>query len=155
VEPEPEPAPAPEPPPIVEQRPVVPDPPIFEEVEEADFVTERHKLIGAINEGEKQNDDKTLAGQLGKKPLEDLRTGIPLNEKFGIIRGLFGGNASDFGDAVLKLNNAVSVDEMNHYLDIMRQRFGWDLESEVYDTFYTYVERKKMTLQMSNANANQ
>ncbi|MCB0755497.1 MAG: hypothetical protein H6602_13390 [Flavobacteriales bacterium] len=130
------------------------DPPIFLEVEES-VIAERHKLIGAIADSEKPNDDKILAGQLGKKPLEDLRTGIPLNEKFGIIRGLFAGNASDFGDAVLKLNNAASATEMKHYLEIMKQRFGWDVESDAYQTFSVYVERKMMTLQLSNANADQ
>ena len=136
------------------KEPVVADPPIFQEVEES-VIAERHKLIGAIEESEKPNDDGILAGQLGKKPLEDLRTGIPLNEKFGIIRGLFAGNASDFGDAVLKLNNAASVNEMKHYLEIMQQRFGWDLESDSYQTFSVYVERKMMTHQLSNANADQ
>ena len=155
VEPQPEPVlneiPQEEP---VEEKIVVEDPPVFEEVEE-DFVAERRKLIGAIEEADKPNDDKILAGQLGKKPLEDLRTGIPLNEKFGIIRGLFAGNASDFGDAVLKLNNAASVNEMKHYLEIMKQRFGWNVESEPYETFMVYVERKMMTHQMSNANTDQ
>lgn len=141
------------------ERPFIPDAPVFEEVEEAksakdSILAQRRSLIGTIEESEKPNDDKILAGQLNNKPLEDLRTGIPLNEKFGIIRGLFNGNASDFGDAVLKLNNAGSSDEMSHYLGLLEKRFGWDVDSEPYITFLSYIERKMMTLQVSNADSN-
>jgi hypothetical protein len=96
-------------------------------------------------------DEKILAGQFNKEPLKDLRSGIPLNEKFGIIRNLFKGNASDFGDAVLKLNNAANTEEMSHYMELLSQRFTWDMESEAYKSFLGYVERKKMTLQPSAA----
>lgn len=112
-------------------------------------------LIADAETAEKPNDERILAGQLSRKPLEDLRTGIPLNEKFGIIRNLFKGNASDYGDAVLKLNNAASTTEMQHYLDLLQQRFGWDLQSEAYQMFSVYVERKMLTLQTSDANADQ
>ena len=116
---------------------------------------EKQPFIGKEEPKEKNVDQKILAGQLSRKPLEDLRTGIPLNEKFGIIRSLFKGNASDFGDAVLKLNNAASPTEMNHYLSLLQQRFGWDLESEAYQTFSVYVERKMLTLEKLDANTNQ
>ena len=110
-------------------------------------------LIGKEETRAETADQNTLGGQLNRKPLEDLRSGIPLNEKFGIIRGLFKGNASDFGDAVLKLNNAVNVTEMTHYLNLLQQRFEWDVESEAYKNFYIYIERKMLTLKPSNANA--
>jgi hypothetical protein len=100
-------------------------------------------------------DHNTLGGQLNRTPLQDLRSGIPLNEKFGMIRTLFKGNASDFGDAVLKLNNAANANEMKHYLRLLEQRFGWDVESEAYQSFYVYIERKMLTLQTSNANSDQ
>ena len=78
-----------------------------------------------------------------------------MNEKFGIIRNLFKGNASDFGDAVLKLNNAPSAKELSHYLDLLKQRFEWDERDEAYQNFVGYVERKKLTLQPSNADSDQ
>lgn len=118
-------------------------------------VSEKKPLIGNDEKPDKAADQNILAGQLSRKPLEDLRTGIPLNEKFGIIRSLFKGNASDYGDAVLKLNNAVNPTEMRHYLNLLQQRFGWDLESEAYATFSVYVERKMLTLETSDANADQ
>ncbi|GEM_PF-865269 len=112
-------------------------------------------LIGKIEPASKAADKKILAGQFNKEPLADLRSGIPLNEKFGIIRNLFKGNASDFGDAVLKLNNAANAKEMSHYLDLLTQRFEWDDRTEAYQTFMGYVERKMLTLKPSNADADQ
>jgi hypothetical protein len=104
-------------------------------------------------ESEPDPDKNILAGKLNRSPLNDLRTGIPLNEKFGIIRNLFNGNASDYGDAVLKLNNAASAKEMNHYFNLLSQRFEWDLENESYRMFAAYVERRTMAFQPSNAEA--
>ena len=106
-----------------------------------------------VEEGD--SNEKILAGQFNKTPLADLRSGIPLNEKFGIIRNLFKGNASDFGDAVLKLNNAANAKEMTHYMELLNQRFSWDEETEAYKNFVGYVERKMMTLKPSNADADQ
>lgn len=104
---------------------------------------------------EDTNPDKNiLAGKLNSTPLEDLSTAIPLNEKFGIIRNLFQGNATDFADAVLRLNRSKSGDEMRNYLEQLSQRFGWDDESEAYNTFTGYVERKILAVTASNANSN-
>jgi hypothetical protein len=113
--------------------------------------TKKEPLIGKDESGTKASDKKILAGQFNKEPLADLRSGIPLNEKFGIIRNLFKGNASDFGDAVLKLNNAANAKEMTHYLELLSQRFEWDVTSEAYTNFIGYVNRKMMSLEPSNS----
>tara|TARA_R110002072_G_scaffold212082_3_gene369582 strand:- start:181 stop:885 length:705 start_codon:yes stop_codon:yes gene_type:complete len=113
----------------------------------------KEPLIGKDKSAKGDDDKKILAGQFNKSPLSDLRSGIPLNEKFGIIRNLFKGNASDFGDAVLKLNNAPNGKEMTHYFELLSQRFEWDLESEAYKSFSGYVERKMMSLESSKTNA--
>lgn len=113
----------------------------------------KEPLIGKDKPATKADDNKTLAGKFNQEPLTDLRAGIPLNEKFGIIRNLFKGNASDFGDAVLKLNNAANSKEMTHYLELLSQRFEWDLESVAYQSFVGYVNRKMLTLEASKTNA--
>jgi len=99
----------------------------------------------------KPNNESILAGKLNRKPITDLSSGIPLNEKFGIIRNLFSGNASDFGDAVLKLNNSKSAAELKHYFQLLTQRRDWDMENESYQIFLGYVERKAGSLQTSEA----
>ncbi|MFT4545137.1 MAG: hypothetical protein ACI9CU_002062, partial [Polaribacter sp.] len=47
--------------------------------------------------------------------------------------------------------NAANTEEMSHYMELLSQRFTWDMESEAYKSFLGYVERKKMTLQPSAA----
>lgn len=132
-----------------------PEPVLEKPVKEAKPKPAKEPMIAEKQAEEGDNDEKILAGQFNKTPLSDLRSGIPLNEKFGIIRNLFKGNASDFGDAVLKLNNAANEKEMTHYMELLKQRFSWDEEAEAYKNFVGYVERKMMTLKPSNADADQ
>ncbi len=136
--------------PVAEAKPVV-ETPVAEEKPKA----KKEPMIGKEEPVSKAADKKILAGQFNQEPLADLRSGIPLNEKFGIIRNLFKGNASDFGDAVLKLNNAANSKEMAHYIELLTQRFEWDDRTEAYQSFMGYVERKMLTLKPSNADADQ
>ncbi|MCF8461317.1 MAG: hypothetical protein K9G46_11385 [Flavobacteriales bacterium] len=134
--------------PVAEAKPVE-EPIVMEEKPKA----KKEPMIGKAEPVSKAADKKILAGQFNQEPLADLRSGIPLNEKFGIIRNLFKGNASDFGDAVLKLNNAANAKEMKHYIELLTLRFEWDNRTEAYQNFMGYVERKMLTLQSSNADA--
>jgi hypothetical protein len=134
--------------PVVEAKPEVsapaPTPPVAQASAE-----NSHTAVKA----ERANNDAILAGKLNRKPVADLQSGIPLNEKFGIIRNLFAGNASDFGDAVLKLNNSRSAEELKHYFQLLTQRRGWDMEQESYQVFLDYVDRKASTLTGSDAHS--
>lgn len=150
--PEPEAAPAPEP--VAEAVPEVQAEPIPAPVAQEEPVPAMKPSATDIKENshtsvkaEKTNNDAILAGKLNRKPVTDLSSGIPLNEKFSIIRNLFAGNASDFGDAVLKLNNSRSADELKHYFQLLTQRKGWDMESESYQVFLDYVDRKAGTFE--------
>lgn len=142
-----EPAVEKEPEPVVVEKEVMPE-------SKAEAVETQEKPV--VKEVSKTASDKNiLAGKLNRTPLEDLRSGIPLNEKFGIIQNLFKGNASDFGDAVLKLNNSDSPEEMGHYLNLLKQRLGWDEENDSYIAFAGYVERRMLAAVPSNADSDQ
>lgn len=143
--------------PLVEKEPiaepVAPEPMAAAPQEEEKPKIKKEPLIGADKTNASNGDKKILAGQFNKSPIQNLRSEIPLNEKFGIIRNLFKGNASDFGDAVLKLNNAANAKEMTHYLQLLSQRFEWETDSEAYLSFTSYVERKMMSLESSKTDA--
>ncbi|MCF8275301.1 MAG: hypothetical protein K9J17_01095 [Flavobacteriales bacterium] len=143
--------------PVVEEvaKEVIPEPVAEVKVVEEKPKATKEPMIGKETVAAEGGDKKILAGQFNNTPLTDLRSGIPLNEKFGIIRNLFKGNASDFGDAVLKLNNAASAKEMTHYMELLKQRFEWDDRTEAYQNFAGYVERKKLSIQPSKADADQ
>ncbi len=83
-----------------------------------------------------------ILGERLNKPIADLRTGIPLNEKFGLIKNLFGNNASEFQDAILHLNRCADAHTLMSHLEEMRIMGNWDAEDPYFLQLYGFVERK-------------
>lgn len=104
-----------------------------------------------VAEVEVPSDEGTLAGKLNQKPISDLRSGIPLNEKFGFIRNLFANNASDYADAILKLNDMESQEQATEYVEKLATRNAWDGEESIVKTFRAYVERRHLAVSEANA----
>lgn len=104
-----------------------------------------------VVEAEAPSDEGTLAGKLNQKPIADLRSGIPLNEKFGFIRNLFANNASDYADAILKLNDMDALERATEYVEKLAKRNSWDNEETIVKTFKAYVERRHLAVSEANA----
>ena len=104
-----------------------------------------------VAEPETPTDEGTLAGKLNQKPIADLRSGIPLNEKFGFIRNLFANNASDYADAILKLNNFETAEQAIGYVAKLTDRKSWDVEDPYVKNFRSYVERRHLVASEANA----
>lgn len=100
---------------------------------------------------ESDPDEGTLAGKLNQKPISDLRSGIPLNEKFGFIQNLFQNNASDYGDAIMKMNNAEDQEIALSYFDKFAGRKKWDSENPQVRTLRNYIERRHLVTSKANA----
>ncbi len=100
---------------------------------------------------ENSADEGTLAGKLNQKPISDLRSGVPLNEKFGFIQKLFLNNASDYGDAILKMNNAQDQSEALEYFDKLSERKQWDVEDVQVKHLRSYIERRHLNSLKANA----
>lgn len=133
--------------------PLQPEPQATPIEDEVDTSEEPQRAASSAQETTEQEEPNTLADKFNRTPLEDLRSGIPLNEKFGIIRNLFDGNASDFGDAIIKLNNAANEGEMRHYLELLVQRFEWETEDNPsYQVLLTYVERRILAMEEAGSN---
>ena len=149
-----EPTPAPEPEPVAELEPAPePEPsPKPAPIAEAEVpVQEPTPAHAEVVVAEADPDEGTLAGKLNQKPISDLRSGIPLNEKFGFIQNLFQNNASDYGDAILKMNNATESGEALSHFDTIANRKGWDAENPQVRTLRTYVERRHILASEANA----
>ena len=150
-------APAPEA--VVEPEPVVDAIPEQKEETVAEAETPSPEPVQAEIpvevESQKENDpdEGTLAGKLNQKPISDLRSGIPLNEKFGFIQNLFQNNASDYGDAIMKMNNAEDQEIALSYFDKVAGRKKWDSENTQVRALRNYIERRH--LMVSEANADQ
>lgn len=68
---------------------------------------------------------RRLSDELQRKPLEDLRVSIGLNERFAIINELFGGNQQGFYAAIDTLNNASSFEAAESALGQLSAENGW------------------------------
>lgn len=100
---------------------------------------------------EGNSDEGTLASKLNQKPISDLRSGVPLNEKFGFIQNLFQNNASDYGDAIMKMNNSEEQEEALAYFDKLAGRKNWDVENPQVKTLRSYIERRHLIVSEANA----
>lgn len=149
---EPEPTPVAEPEPVAEVLPAPEPEPTPEPVAEVvEPIEEPKPAFSEAAVTETVVDEGTLAGKLNQKPISDLRSGIPLNEKFGFIQNLFQNNASDYGDAILKMNSAAEQDEALSHFDTIASRKGWDAENPQVRTLRTYVERRHILASKANA----
>jgi hypothetical protein len=133
--------------PVVE---VIPEPIKVEKIEPPKPI-EAELLVNTDAQMEGDPDEGTLAGKLNQKPISDLRSGVPLNEKFGFIQKLFQNNASDYGDAIMKMNKADNQDEALDYFDRITESRKWDAEDVHVKQLRSYIERRHLSKSKANA----
>jgi len=86
---------------------------------------------------------KTLADNLHRKPVSDLKAAIGINEKFSFINQLFDGNLQEYSSAIDKLNNASSLDAAKQLITgELASRFHWASDNEQVQHFIDLVERR-------------
>ena len=73
-------------------------------------------------------------------PVKDIRSAISLNDRILFINMLFGQDPMAFQDALTKINQMASLDEVVDF--VMNERPEWDLESETVYRFMMAVRRK-------------
>lgn len=77
------------------------------------------------------------------KPIQDLKTGIGLNEKFLFIRELFANDHQAYAEAVDQLNAKASVADAESYIaSELLPRYGWNLEHEALVNFLHLIFRR-------------
>lgn len=91
-----------------------------------------------------------LADKL-QKPIADLRTGIPLNEKFGLIKTLFDNNSTEYQDAILHLGRCANRAELFYHFDEIARQRQWNLEDSLYLQLREYIERRAVYLDLTTA----
>ncbi|MDP2187089.1 MAG: hypothetical protein Q8J69_00265 [Sphingobacteriaceae bacterium] len=97
-------------------------------------------LTGII---ERSGDSHLVMAHLKLKPIDDLKSGIGLNEKFLFIRELFGNDHLAYADAIEKLNAAPSLNAAEQILasEVLPQQ-QWDLETEAALSFLHLIFRR-------------
>lgn len=76
------------------------------------------------------------------RPISNLVSAIGINDRFNLIRELFGNDAGLFDNVIARLNDAPSF---NDAYNIMIQQFDWDMDSEPVQYLLDLVRRKHIT----------
>lgn len=131
----PEPAPIPEPisAPIPEPEPVV---------EHVQAVEAPKRLADVLGSGVTVLGDKIAADDAPTTPfnrITDLRKAIGLNDKFLMIRDLFGGDAAMYEDTIDRLNE---FDDLDECMIFIVENFRWNPDSEGAKLLVSLIERK-------------
>ncbi len=139
---------------LIEDAATLPPHPISE-AERNSFEISRPKLIqdepredseqaGTLNAAFKtQKQNANLAERFQKAKVQNIRSAITLNQKFQYTKQLFGGDSLAFSDALDKLEQTQSYEEVKHLLQYeYGHRYGWDFEQEDTRSFMELVERK-------------
>lgn len=92
---------------------------------------------------ERSGESQLVMAHLKLKPIEDLKSGIGLNEKFLFIRELFSNDHMAYAEAIEKLNQADGIAAAEQVLaeDIL-PKHQWDLETEAALSFLHLIYRR-------------
>lgn len=136
--PEPKAEPAPAPTPVVPQQPVAPAPvaqPQPQSVEPqrvADVLGSGRKVLGDVSQNE-------IVPTPPMSKIVDLRKAIGINDKFIMLRDLFGGNEAQYNTTIDALNSFTSLDDCMIYIV---ENFAWNPDSEGAKLIVSLIERK-------------
>lgn len=126
---------------------------ITEEVEdkakittESASISNKKQILGEMFSNEKMlmNDrvgDKkdTLGQRIVHAPISDLKSAIPINDRFRFQRDLFQNNVSLFNETLAKLNGLVTFNEALRYV---QTQFEWDEENATTLDFMALLKRR-------------
>jgi hypothetical protein len=77
-----------------------------------------------------------------QKPIADLVKSIGINEKFLFIKELFKNNGEEYNEAIQLLNNFTTITQAFDYMDILKQKYGWDETSDASLKLFDMIRRK-------------
>lgn len=131
--------------------------PIVSEPEEdlINSVTEHIKqinLIDSIEEIKRQQEpissgqrdsSKSLAERFTKKPIVDMKTAIPIHQKFLFVETLFNRDKAAYEQAIDAINKSVSFIEADEYMrNTLKTHYNWEMGHPVTEEFMELVERR-------------
>ncbi len=127
--------------PVAESPQVVEEKPVEQEKPEATHITLGEQLGQSRQSSlyDKFASNKPAEGSYGLKPISDIKSAIPLGERFRFTRMLFSGNGVAFDSTIATLNGMSSIEEADNYV---RTNFSWDMESPVVVDFMNIVRRR-------------
>jgi len=114
--------------------------PVFQPVQEAEPTqTSSFSIVDTLQLA----GQASLKNQLNLKPIESLKTGIGLNEKFLYIRELFGNDHINFANTIAQLNDFTHIQQAENVLNKQFIQTGkWDLQNPHVQTFLQLIYRR-------------
>ena len=109
---------------------------------EADVVEQPKRLIDVLGSEKRVLGDKIATDDMPTTPfnrITDLRKAIGINDKFLMIKDLFGGNAVQYEATIETLNEFDDIDDCMIYI---AENFSWNPDSEGARLLVSLIERK-------------
>ncbi len=104
---------------------------------------EEKRTATQLYEQHLQNNVTTLADIHSKRPIENIKKHISINQRFMFVNELFEGNADAFNQAVDTLDQCKTKSEAMELLsDRYGNRNGWDMESEEVIEFMDIISKR-------------
>lgn len=92
---------------------------------------------------QKSGDSQLVMAHLKLKPIDDLKSGIGLNEKFLFIRELFNNDHLAYAEAIELLNACSSMEAAEQIIaNQLLPQYHWDLETEAAVSFLHLIFRR-------------
>jgi hypothetical protein len=121
--------------PVIEQ--ITPEP-VIEQITPAAWQPTKFSLKAFIYEINADGNYNLMLRQ----PIDDLKKGIGLNEKFMYIRELFENEHQNFTNEITALNNQMNIEQANELLTEMIHQRQWDTKNEYVASFLMTVYRR-------------
>ncbi len=109
---------------------------------EADVVEQPKRLIDVLGSEKRVLGDEIATDDMPTTPfnrITDLRKAIGINDKFLMIKDLFGGNAVQYEATIETLNEFDDIDDCMIYI---AENFSWNPDSEGAKLLVSLIERK-------------
>lgn len=84
----------------------------------------------------------TVAGQVSRQPISNIKAAIGINEKFLYLKELFKNNVNDYNEALERLNNFDSYMEAEDFFQELKNKYSWNPESKSFQGLAELLNRR-------------
>jgi len=84
----------------------------------------------------------TVADIVSKEKISNLKLAIGINDKFFFINKLFFGEVDHYNEMIEKFNNFTSLNDAKILLQMLINKYGWNLDDEAFKKFEDVIERR-------------
>jgi molecular chaperone DnaK (HSP70) len=108
-----------------------------------DSIEEIKRMEQSLNDTLRDDRGVSLRQKLNKKPIQDLKSAISINQQFLFISRLFDNDKEAYAAAVSRINGFSSFLEADEYIqNTLVQRYDWEVRSPEVAEFNGLVERR-------------